>query len=259
MRSQRDGWSGCRASQNGHRAFEIVGCCREPHLQGSLRYPAPAHAPKAVAPFPGPEDLFDPASNAVYAPVPRLQSSQRVVAGTPPGACLYDLRPSTARHHSGSEDLAAIRAISIDVAGIVRERLRAGPAIVDVARRHRHLLDQRGFRIGSHMRLEAEDGFSSAMLGPGGFVVLLSRRSDHRGVYKRSGLDRDRLRSELSRHRIEQSFVQTPGDQVSPKANESGSLWRRLISREAAKPPQRRAVIQGFGELDVGQVVPDRQ
>jgi hypothetical protein len=65
--------------------------------------------------------------------------------------------------------------------------------------------------------------------------------------------------SELSRHRIEQSFVQTPGDQVSPKANESGSLWRRLISREAAKPPKQRAVIQGSASLTSDKVVPDRQ
>ena len=28
--------SGCCASQNGHRAFEIVSCCREPHLQSAL-------------------------------------------------------------------------------------------------------------------------------------------------------------------------------------------------------------------------------
>src|SRR5450631_3820714 len=236
MRSRRDGRSGCCASQNAHCAFQIVGRCCEPHLQGSFRYPAPTHAPKTVAPFPSPKYLFDPASNAVHAPIPCLQPLQRVVAGTTPGACLYDLGPSTARHHSGSEDLAAIRAIRIDIAGIVRERLIAGPAIVDVARRHRDLLDQRGFRIGSHMRLEAKNSSASAMLGPGGFAVLVTRRGDHRGVYKSSGLDRDRLGSELSRHRVEQSFVQAPGDQLSPKTNEGGSLWRRLISREAAEP-----------------------
>src|SRR5207342_242845 len=76
---------------------------------------------------------------------------------------------------------------------------------------------------------------------------------------KSSGLDRDRLRSELSRHRVEQGLVQIPGDQVSPKAYEGGSLWRCLVSREATEPPKRRPVIQGFGKLDVGQVVPDRQ
>jgi hypothetical protein len=117
MRSQRDGRSGCRASQNADRAFQIVGRCREPHLQGSLRYPAPTHAPKTVAPFPSPKDLFDPTSNAVHAPVPYLQSSQRVVAGTTPGARLHDLGPSTARCDSGCENLAAIRAIGIDIAG----------------------------------------------------------------------------------------------------------------------------------------------
>jgi hypothetical protein len=34
-----------------------------------------------------------------------------------------------------------------------------------------------------------------------------------------------------------------PSNKVSPKTNESGSLWRRLISREAAKPPKRRAIV----------------
>jgi hypothetical protein len=106
------------------------------------------------------------------------------------------------------------------------------------------------------MRLEAKDSSAAAMLGPGGFAVLVTRRSDHRGVDKSSGLDRDRLRSELSRHRVEQGLVQVPGDQVSPKAYEGGSLWRYLVSREAAEPPKRRPVIQGFGKLDVGQTKP---
>ena len=154
MRSRLNGRSSCRASQNGHRAFEIVGGRRELHLQGSLRYPAPAHAPKAVAPFPSPEDPFDPASNAVHAPVPCLQSSQRVVARATPDARLYDLGPSTARCYGGCENLAAIRVIGLDIAGIVRERLRAGPAIVDVARRHCDLFDQCCFRIGSDIALK---------------------------------------------------------------------------------------------------------
>jgi hypothetical protein len=38
------------------------------------------------------------------------------------------------------------------------------------------------------MRLEAKDGSASAMLGPSGFAVRVTRRGDHRGVYKSSGL-----------------------------------------------------------------------
>ncbi len=135
MRSQRDNRSSYRASENGQRAFEIVGRCREPHLQGALRYPAPTHPSKTIASLPRPEDLFDPASNAVHAPVPCLQSSQRVVTRATPRARLYDLGPSTARCYGGCENLAAIRAICIDIAGIVWERLRSSPAIVDVPRR----------------------------------------------------------------------------------------------------------------------------
>jgi hypothetical protein len=45
MRSQVDGRSGCRASQNDHRAFEIVGGRRVSDLQSALRNPTLAHAP----------------------------------------------------------------------------------------------------------------------------------------------------------------------------------------------------------------------
>jgi hypothetical protein len=78
--------------------------------------------------------------------------------------------------------------------------LRAGLAIVDVARRDCDLFDQRGFRVGSDMRLEAQDSSAAAMLGPGGFAVASS----------------------------------------------------------AEKPQNRRPVIQDFGKLDGGQVVPEQ-
>jgi hypothetical protein len=130
MRSQREGRSGCRVSQNSHGAFQVIGGCCQPHSQGTLRYPAPTHTPKAVAPFPSPKDLFNPASNAAHAPVTCPQPLQRVVARATPDARLYDLGASTARCYRGCKNLAAIRAIGIDLARSFRKGLRAGPAIV---------------------------------------------------------------------------------------------------------------------------------
>ena len=87
-RPQRGGQSSCRASQNGHCAFQIISRRCEPNLEGALRDSSRA---KAIAPLPSSEYLFDSTENAVHAPVPCLQSSQCVVTRTTPHACLHDL------------------------------------------------------------------------------------------------------------------------------------------------------------------------
>lgn len=41
------------------------------------------------------------------------------------------------------------------------------------------------------------------------------------------------------------------------EANESSSLRCRLGAREAAEPAERRPIVEGLGELQVGKIIPD--
>ncbi|GGC71396.1 hypothetical protein GCM10011504_56350 [Siccirubricoccus deserti] len=50
-----------------------------------------------------------------------------------------------------------------------------------------------------------------------------------------------------------------PPDQLAAEADEGGPLGRGLVGGEAAKATEAGAIVQRFGQLDIGQVVPARQ
>ena len=71
-----------------------------------------------------------------------------------------------------------------------------------------------------------------------------------------SCLDPDRLGLELGGDLVEQRLVQILSDEGFPEPNEGGALRRGFIPREPAIASERRAIVQGFGELHVRKIVP---
>ena len=84
----------------------------------------------------------------------------------------------------------------------------------------------------------------------------LDRGGNDGGVDKRSCLDPDRLGLELGGDLVEQRLVQVLSDEGFPEPNEGGALRRGFIPREPAIASERRAIVQGFGELHVRKIVP---
>jgi transposase-like protein len=72
-----------------------------------------------------------------------------------------------------------------------------------------------------------------------------------------AGLDGYGLSPELRRHLIEQRLIETSRQKLAAEAHKGHPFRRALISGKAAESPERGTVIQGFGQLHVGEIVPN--
>ena len=108
------------------------------------------------------------------------------------------------------------------------------------------------------MRLVAVDGLAVLVLDPATLVVSFAGRGDDRGVHQRAGLDPDRLGPEQCGHGFKQRTVEAVGDEQSAIAHKGGAFGGRLVACKAGEAAERGLFVESLGQLDVGQVVPDR-
>lgn len=125
--------------------------------------------------------------------VPGIETCQGFGLVAPPHTGGDDARRATFGAHRITEMAASVGAVGINLAGIVRQSIGTGLAVVDVGGRDGDLLDQSGIGIGTDMGLEAMNRWSALMLDPMALFVILTGRGDDRCIDKRAGLDPDRL------------------------------------------------------------------
>ena len=131
--------------------------------------------------------------------------------------------------------LSPIGAVGKDFARIAGQRLRTRLAVVDIGRRDRDFLNQRGVGVGANLRLEAVNGGLALVLDPMAFVIFFACRRNDRRVDKSAGLHLYRLGFELAGDLVEQRLVQRTDRQRLAKANEGGAFGRRLVARKPAE------------------------
>ena len=135
-------------------------------LDGGFGQAPPSYSPQTVATFPGPEDFLDPGENSMNRLVPGIKPSPSLGFVAAPHAggddpCYAALSPDRV-----TKVIAAVGAVGEHFTGIVGQSIRACPAVIDVGRCDRYLLDQRGIGICSDMRLEAMNGAFALVLYP---------------------------------------------------------------------------------------------
>jgi hypothetical protein len=97
------------------------------------------------------------------------------------------------------------------------------------------------------------------VLDPVALVIILTGRRNDRRIDKCARLHLDRLGLELAGDRVEHRLVQIVCNKAPARPDEGGALRRPFRPREPAEPPERRTIVQSFGELHIGQIIPDRQ
>ena len=73
------------------------------------------------------------------------------------------------------------------------------------------------------------------------------------------GADHDPALIELTCDALEQGPGQAAAHQLGADADKGGAVRRGLVRSEAAKAPERGAVVESFGQAHVGKVVPGCQ
>jgi hypothetical protein len=211
-------------------SFEVVGDGGEVDLDGGFVDAAPSHPAQAVASFPGSEDLLNPPPHPVDELIPVFELAKCFLfVAAPHAGGDYARRPAFGTN-SVSKVATPVGAVSKDLAGVIGQRIRASPAIVDVGGRNGNFFDQRRVGIGSDMSFEAMNCRLALVLDPARVVITLAGGRNDRCVDKRTGLDRDRLRFELRCHSREQQPIKIMGDQRLAKTDKRGPLGRCLRS-----------------------------
>ena len=195
-------WS--RRGDDHHTAFEIAGDSGEMNLDGRLGQSLPSHATKAVASLPGAKDFLDPATYTVDRWVPGIESLSGFGFVTAPDAGSNDAWRAALGAHGITKLRSPIGAVGKNLAGIVRQSLRASLAIIDIGRSDRDLFNQRSIGVGAHMGFEAVNRWSALVLNPMRVAVLLACRGNDGRIDERTGLDRACLGLELAGDFMEQ-------------------------------------------------------
>ena len=163
-------------------ALEVVGDGGEVDLDGGFGETSPSHAAQAVRTLPCSEDLLNPAANAMDRLVPFMELSQRFLFVATPCASSDNPWYAPLCKDSVTEMIAAIGAVSKDLAGIVGQCIGTGFAIIDIGRGDRHVLDQRCIGVGTNMGLETMNSPLSLMLHPARVIIVFAGRCDDRGI-----------------------------------------------------------------------------
>ena len=140
--------------------------------------PSPSHPAETAASFPSPEDLLDPATDTVDWLVPGLKPCLCFGFVPSPHTGGDDAWRSTLGAHRVAEMIAAIGAVGKHLARIVRQSIRASPAIVYVSWSYGNLLDKSRIRISTDMGFEAMNCWLTPMLDPMPLFVILTGGSD---------------------------------------------------------------------------------
>ena len=133
-------------SDNRQTTLKIVGDRSEADLDGSLGQSEPSHAAQAIASLPGAEDFLDPASDPMDRLVPGIKAGQRFGLIASPHARCHDARRAAFGADGVAKMTALIGAVGKDFARIVRQRIRAGFAVIDIGGRDGNFLHQSNAR-----------------------------------------------------------------------------------------------------------------
>lgn len=158
---------------------------------------------------------------------------------------------STLGAHRVAEITATVGAVSKHVAGIVRQSIGAGLAVINVGGCDGDFLDKGHIRISADMGLEAMSRPSALMLDPTALIIVLTGRGDDRRIDKCAGLGLDSFGwPVIASNRLLSRPFATRAFRKRTKAVRSGVGSE---AEKSAEPSERSSVVQRLGELDVGQ------